>query len=197
MSKGQSLDVIYFDALYSKDADPWAFETSAYEADKYAKTVEALDGRRYGRGLEVGCSIGVLTRALAGAVDDLIAVDISAIPLRSAASRNHDLTNVRFQFGALPRELPSGPFDLIILSEVLYYLSPSDLDAAADGVRQALAPGGDVLMVHWLGDTDYPLTGDEAALQFIAQSQPYLSIIRTQRTQHYRLEVLRSAAEES
>ena len=55
----------YFEALYTEREDPWDFETSAYEAAKYAATVEALGDRRYGRAIEAGCSIGVLTELLA------------------------------------------------------------------------------------------------------------------------------------
>ena len=49
----------YFEALYAADEDPWDFTTSAYERAKYDRTVAALGDRRFARGLEVGCSIGV------------------------------------------------------------------------------------------------------------------------------------------
>jgi len=193
ISQNKTLNVDYFDALYRQHPDPWNFETSAYEANKYAASLAALGGRRYARGLEIGCSIGVLTRSLATAVDRLFAIDISAIPLETAAGRNRDLTNITFEVGALPHALPVGPFDLIVLSEVLYYLSPADLDTAAAAVLRALSPGGDVLMVHWLGETGYPLTGDEAANRFIARVGLRLTIVRQERTAQYRLDLLRAA----
>jgi len=189
----KTLNADYFDALYRERPDPWSFETSAYEANKYAATLAALGGRRYARGLEVGCSIGVLTRCLSTAVDHLIAIDISAVPLEAAARRNRDLSNIRFEVGALPHALPDGRFDLIVLSEVLYYLSAADLDTAALAVLRALSPCGDVLMVHWLGETGYPLTGDEAADRFIARAGPRLTIGRQERTPQYRLDLMRDA----
>ena len=67
----------YFEGLYAADPDPWGFETSEYEREKHSRTVAALEGRRFARGLEVGCSIGVLTRRLAGSCDALLAVDVS------------------------------------------------------------------------------------------------------------------------
>ncbi|MFC7609312.1 SAM-dependent methyltransferase [Teichococcus aestuarii] len=64
-----SLPAAYFEALYAADPDPWRFRDSAYEAGKYAATLAALERPRYGRVLEVGCSIGVLTKQLAGRCD--------------------------------------------------------------------------------------------------------------------------------
>jgi len=46
---------------------------------------------------------------------------------------------------------------------VLYYLGPADIERTA-----ALAPGGAVLLVHWTGPTNYPVSGDEAAERFAA-----------------------------
>jgi chemotaxis methyl-accepting protein methylase len=63
----------------------------------------------------------------------------------------------------LPDEFPEGTFDLIVLSEVLYYFSKEDLGRLADKCLLALEPGGEIILCHWLGETDYPLTGREAS----------------------------------
>ena len=61
-----------------------------------------------------------------------------------------------------PRETPDQTFDLIVLSEVGYYLSERDLLMARDWIVNALRPGGHLLLVHWTPLVeDYPLTGDE------------------------------------
>ncbi len=70
----------------------------------------------------------------------------------------------------MPGEWPPGQFDLIVFSEVLYYLDADALRVTAGHAVQALDPGGCVLLVHYLGGTDYPCTGDEAADGFIAES---------------------------
>jgi hypothetical protein len=62
----ESIDRAYFDTLYAADPDPWRFATSAYERDKYAASLAALPDPAYGSVLEIGCSIGVFTRQLAG-----------------------------------------------------------------------------------------------------------------------------------
>ena len=195
MSGAPSLPPSYFDELYGRDADPWRFETSAYERDKYADTLSALPRPRYGRVLEVGCSIGVLTARLAERADRLVATDVAEAALAVARKRLDAAQNVRFGRVAFPDETPKGPFDLVVLSEVLYYLSAADLRRAAEVVVPRLAPGGEVLLVHWLGETpDYPLTGEEAADGFLAAAVPPLTTIRRERRERYRLELLRAPA---
>jgi SAM-dependent methyltransferase len=152
----------YFEALYTEREDPWDFETSAYEAAKYAATVEALGDRRYGRAIEAGCSIGVLTELLAARCDALEAVDVSVRAVERARARLAGVPHVRVERRTLPEEMPAGPFDLIVCSEVLYYWSRDLLLAALPPMIAALAPGGSLLAVHWRPETrTYPLLGDE------------------------------------
>jgi SAM-dependent methyltransferase len=184
-----SLDKSYFDAIYAAESDPWRFASSAYERDKYAATLAALEGRRYARALEVGCSIGVLTRRLADVCESLVAIDISDRPLAEARRRSADAPWVRFERMAAPREWPEGSFDLILLSEVIYYLDREDVGALANRVRESLASGGNLVLVHWTGETDYPLTGDEAATLLMKEASPFLSDPRQQRFDRFRLDI--------
>ena len=77
-----------FEALYDADPDPWRMETSAYEAAKYDATLAALPCASYERGLEVGCSIGVLTMRLAERCERLTAIDVSDAALARARARS-------------------------------------------------------------------------------------------------------------
>ncbi|MET7243903.1 class I SAM-dependent methyltransferase [Methylobacterium sp. EM32] len=182
----------YFDERYAADPDPWNFETSAYERDKYDATLAALPSPRYAAGLEIGCSIGVLTAALAPRCDTLTALDVAEAALDQARARCRDLPAVRLMRAQVPGEWPEGTFDLILLSEVVYYLDAGDVARLAARVRGSLRPGGDVVLVHWTGETHYPLTGDEAADLFIRESRGTLALDRQVRAQAYRLDVLRS-----
>lgn len=154
----------YFEHVYGNSDDPWNFETSPYEAAKYARTLAALPRERARRTLEVGCSIGVLSAQLARRTDELIALDVNDKALARTARRLADLglsAGAHTRRGRLPDSLPTGPFDLIVLSEVLYYLSPADLGRALDEVLARLSPGGHLLLVHWTPHVhDYPQTGD-------------------------------------
>ena len=77
----------YFDEVYNNNADPWNFETSEYEREKYAVTIAALPKLKYQRVFEIGCSIGVLTEMLAPKCEMLLAVDAAEAPLKKALNR--------------------------------------------------------------------------------------------------------------
>ena len=187
-----SLPAAYFDDLYARDADPWRFASSDYERDKYAATLAALPRAKYCSVLEIGCSIGVLTRQLAARAEALCAVDLAAQALDHAGRRCADLGHVRFELASVPTQWPDGLFDLIVLSEVVYYLDRNDLAALVARVRACLAPGGDIVLVHWLGETHYPMTGDEAVEGFTALTIDWAACLSSTRTDAYRLDVIRA-----
>jgi SAM-dependent methyltransferase len=186
----KTLDPRYFDRIYAADPDPWRFASSAYEQDKYEVTLRALPRPRYVAGLEIGCSIGVLTQQLAVRCDGLLAVDAAASPLIEARRRCALLANVRFEQMFVPGQWPPGAFDLIVLSEVVYYLNAADVARLALRVGDALAPQADIILVHWTGATDYPLTGDEAAELFMERMGRSARILRRERHDRFRLDVL-------
>lgn len=156
------LEADYFDALYAERDDPWHFAMSGYERTKYDRTLAALGERRFPRGLEIGCSIGVLTERLAARCDELLAVDLAERAVAQARERVAGLAHVRVERRRVPEELPAGAWDLLVASEVLYYLDRATLLAAIDPLAAALAPGGTLLAVHWRPETEtYPLQGDE------------------------------------
>ena len=158
----------YFDGVYADTPDPWGFTDRWYEERKRAVTLAALPERRYAKAFEPGCSIGVLTRQLADRCDELLATDVSAAALSVATGRLSDVAHVRLEHRALPAGWPDGQFDLVVLSELLYYLSDDDLHAVAARAVAAVAPGGTLLAVHWRHQVaDYPQTGD-AAQQAVA-----------------------------
>lgn len=151
-----------FEALYEADPDPWGFESEPYEREKYARTMQALGDRTYPRGFEAGCSIGVLTSALATRCDELLAVDIAQRAVDAARKRLADAPHVRIERSELPEDWPAGPFDLVVCSEVLYYLAPETLRAALPAMRASLAPGGRMIAVHFRPRSSVdPMTGDD------------------------------------
>lgn len=181
-------DAAFFDDLYASDPDPWRFRSSDYEAAKYAATVNAIGSRRYRFGLEVGCSIGVLSRQVAPLCDDFLGVDISERPLAEARAQCAGFPQARFDRMTVPGDWPSGRFDLILLSEVLYFLRPDDIALTATHVRRSLQPGGTVLLVNWIGNPEPPQPGDVAAEAFLAAVD--LPATRQERADLYRLDLL-------
>ena len=150
----------YFDAIHERRIDPWGFETRWYEQRKRDVTVAALPDKRYARGLEIGCSIGVLTDLLADRVDDLLAVDVSAAAVDRARERLGDRARVE-QIDVLDG-FPEGAFDIVVLSEVGYYFGREGLTRVLDDIEAHLTDDGVLLACHWRHPVaDYPLTGDE------------------------------------
>jgi trans-aconitate methyltransferase len=150
----------YFDDRYAADPDPWGFEDRWYEKRKYALTLAALPRPHYRRGFEAGCSNGVLTEQLATRCDQLVAYDVAASAVTSARSRlaGADVDVVQ---GGIPARWPEGSFDLIILSEVGYYLDESDMTRVSCRVAESLTTDGHLVAVHWrLPVSDYPSVGD-------------------------------------
>lgn len=176
----------YFEEKYRSDIDPWQFRTSQYERDKYQATLKALSKDNYAAALEVGCSIGVLTRLLSPRCDRLLAIDASVIALRAAKSDSD--ASVTFRLANLPVEFPEGTFDLIVLSEVLYYFDKSDLARVAQSCSKAISQGGEIVLCHWLGETDYPLAGVEASELFARHIKPVAPVRSILHDEVYRLE---------
>ncbi len=187
-----SLPPGYFDGIYAGNPDPWGFTTSAYEGAKYDATLAALSRDTYDAALEIGCSIGVLTQRLAGRCTRLLSLDVAENALEAARARCADSPHVSFLRAAVPDEWPPGRFDLIVLSEVLYFFSRDDLARIAEHMVRAVKPGAEIVLVHWTGETNYPLSGDDAVETLVARTAGILEPHRQTRTERYRLDVLRT-----
>jgi len=158
----------WFDHLYGQNPDPWGFETRWYERRKFALTVASLPRQRYPSAFEAGCSIGVLSEALAARCDHLVAADGSQHAVERASERLRGYAHVEVRRLSLPEEWPAGPFELIVLSEIAYYFDVGELSVLVGTALGSMAPGGDLIAVHWRGNTDYPQSGDEAHEQMRA-----------------------------
>lgn len=189
-----SLEPAYFERVYARDVDPWGFASSEYECAKYADTLAALPRRTYRRGLEVGCSIGVLTLRLAERCGTLDALDVHEGALAEARRRAASARHVHFHRMMFPREAPVGSYDLIVVSEVAYYWGGGEFDAARELITARLEVGGHLVLVHYTPEaTDYPLTGDEVHERFL--TAPGLRHLRGHRADRYRLDVFERAGE--
>jgi hypothetical protein len=122
--------------------------------------------------------------------DAVVAADIVEEPLHAARSLCNDLPWVRFERLRIPAEWPDGRFDLIVLSEVLYFLDPSDVATVAARALAALDTDGVVLSVNWRGHGDDPCGGDEAATIFLNQTEQALRVASRYHTASYRIDLL-------
>jgi len=161
----------YFDAMYAAAADPWSLRTRWYEARKYAVSTAMLPRQRYADAFEPGCSVGVLTGMLAPRCDRLLSCDMAAAAVTAATAHTAQFPNVTVERRAIPRDWPPGGFDLVVLSEFLYYFAGHDLDYVLDLVLTALRPAGTLLAVHWRHPVpEYPRSGDDVHAALGARS---------------------------
>jgi LmbE family N-acetylglucosaminyl deacetylase len=159
-----------FDSVHSESTDPWKYTTRWYERRKRSLTLAALPRERYESGLEIGCSIGTLTAELAGRCTSLLAVDASSAALKLAARRLAPFPGVATRQLTLPAEWPEGRYDLIVVSEVGYYLAPSELEQLLDRIQSSMTPGGTLLLCHWR----HPISGwvlDGDSVHTVARSR--------------------------
>lgn len=190
MKEKQSLSSDYFRDVYEANEDPWNFETSEYEKGKYSATIAALPRPNYQNALEIGCSIGVLTQILATHCTNLLATDVSQKALDIAAKRCTASKNVSFRLMDFHKEIIGDQYDLIMISEVAYYLSSSDWKSAINNLYSRLAPEGNIVLVHWLPKVhDYPQTGDEVHENFEIVMKGKMENVFRKREENYRMDI--------
>jgi predicted TPR repeat methyltransferase len=185
--KHETTSPAFFEQMYRQNTDPWNFEGSSYEQDRYASIFDAVDGRRYTRAFEPGCSIGVLTRKLASVCDRVEAIDISATAVARARERCQELLQVHIACGSLPEAIPAGKYDLIVFSEIGYYFEEGQLREVVHRLAEAMEQGGYFLASHWLGTSaDHLLSGD--TVHQIIQECDLLLPDQARRYAHFRLD---------
>ncbi|WP_201555504.1 class I SAM-dependent DNA methyltransferase [Psychrobacter sp. 72-O-c] len=175
----------YFDALYSDNTDPWQYQTRWYEKRKRDMCLAVLPQAQYGNAIELGCGNGVFSELLARRCEALVSTDGNNKAVQLAKQRLAGLPHVRVIQGAIPNALLTlkealltayplsdnlftnkslankPPFDLIVISEILYYLSPNDIDTVIAWIGQNLAIGGTLLCCHWRYAIDgFAMTGE-------------------------------------
>jgi 2-polyprenyl-3-methyl-5-hydroxy-6-metoxy-1,4-benzoquinol methylase len=99
---------------------------------------------------------------LAARCAKLLAVDISEKPLEIAKKRCGNQPQVTFKALDISKEFPGDTYDLIIISEVGYYLTEEKLLELYENCQKNSSNNGQILLVHWTGFVEeYPLSGRE------------------------------------
>ncbi|PBB88279.1 glycosyltransferase [Mesorhizobium sp. WSM3876] len=147
-AQGRDNDRTSFWNRYFATEDPWNYGSS-YEQEKYERQLEILPAGRIARALELACAEGHFTRQLAPRVGHLTATDISSVAIGRARARCSDQPNVEFGVLDFSADTLPGEMDLIVCSEVLYYLDDlAELRRIARKFVEALAPGGSFISAH-------------------------------------------------
>lgn len=177
------------DRLHADVVDPWGVEHRFYERRKRDLVLAALPRKRFARALEIGCSTGALAADLAPRVDRLVAVDSSEHAVRRARERLAQQSHVEVVEGDVLETWPAETLDLVVLSEVAYFLSPRALDALADRLAASLRPEGVVVLCHWRHPVKgWPLDGPAAHERLCRRMLP--PVVATYRDRDVELLVL-------
>lgn len=152
-----------FEDLYLDQPDPWNYRDSGYEERKRGILLSSLPRKHYGTVLELGCSIGIQTSALAERCTSLVAIDSSRTALEQAQRETAHFDHVRLEQRLLPGQWPElahGTVDLVVISEIGYFLAADELEELLGLCESVLAPGGELLLCHWLHPIEgWPLDG--------------------------------------
>ena len=160
---------VFFEEIW-RQPDPWALASSAFERERYARLIGVLDDHRYGRVLEIGCGAGRFTRMLSTLAERIVALDVSPTAIDRARS---GLVPDGVEFRAInvldfdPRA--EGPWDLVVMSETIYYLgwlySLFDVGWLCSELLAATKAGGRLLLANTTGEV-----GDSLVLPWLIRS---------------------------
>lgn len=190
----------YWDAFFTRE-DPWSYH-SDYEQEKYARTLAVLPDGPIGSALEIGCAEGVFTEMLAPRVKRLIAADVSARALERAQRRCAS-DRVEFRRFDLEAEAPPTGMDLIVCSELLYYLPSRDsLEEVMAALVGALREGGRIVHAHaFVLADDSAVTGFDwghpfgaATVHDVLAARPELALERSIVSELYRVDCFRKGS---
>ena len=178
-SASEGYSETYFDELYNGNIDPWHYQTRWYEKRKRDICLALLPQAHYSNAIELGCGNGVFSELLANRCQNLVSVDGNNQAVQLAKQRLASKPQVKVVQAIIPdalltfkplfakdsllldnelldNELITQPtFDLIVISEILYYLSAVDIDKVITWIGQSLSSNGTLLCCHWR----YPIDG--------------------------------------
>jgi hypothetical protein len=179
-----------FEARYRADPDPWGYVASEYERCKYAATLDACGPGPFSCALELGGSIGVFSTMFAPRCERLVTVDVSPTAVGHARKRLAAHPNVKTIVGAIPAAVPRLPFDLVVASEILYYLSDDELAGTLSLLAGTMLAGARLVAVHWRPrGRERPRDAEQAHDALAATS--WLTRVDQGGTDDYLLEVFR------
>jgi 2-polyprenyl-3-methyl-5-hydroxy-6-metoxy-1,4-benzoquinol methylase len=188
MSHPDPSSAAFFEAKYqtASNGDPWHFATARYELQRYNAIIDALDGQRYARCFEPGCSVGVLTERLATVCDAVDACDFSPTAVTIAQQRCTHLPGVTIRCSALSVNVAWSEYSLIVLCEIGYYFTARQWQALVTAMVHSMRPGTVLLASHWLGTSkDHRQSGDAVHAALV---HPHLHRTSTQHHEGFRLE---------
>lgn len=158
---------VYFEDLYRHNNDPWGYDFHWYEARKRQICLSLLTKPRYPKVLEVGCSNGHLSFHLAQRAEELVCIDVSERAVQLASARLQEFEHVVVENRKIPEDYSIQKFDLILISEMAYYLSADELHQFIEKLKHSLNDDGEILCCHWRHEIqDFELNAEQVHQAF-------------------------------
>jgi predicted TPR repeat methyltransferase len=168
-------------------AGPLQYESAPFELVEGA--LQACGPGPFASALELGGSIGVFTELLAPRCNRLTRVDVAATAAAMARRRLTGLPGVEVVRGAIPEAIPEREYDLVVASEILYYLAADDFERTLALIRARLVSGGRLVAMHWRPDeSERPFTAGEVHERL--RDDPWLESVAAVQGPGYLLDAL-------
>ena len=137
-------------AGYEPTPDPWGYGTGEGRARLAAaeRMIERAAASGASRtAVDLGCGEGYVSEVLARHSERVLGTDLSPIAVDRAKARCEHLGRVSFRVCDFTLEPPSGPFDLVVLSDVLeIFVRPWAQRRVRQKAVAMVAPGGHLLL---------------------------------------------------
>jgi cyclopropane fatty-acyl-phospholipid synthase-like methyltransferase len=184
-----------FEARYRVDPDPWRTLTDPYELEKRRRALAACGAGPFASACELGAGIGGLTADLAPRCARLLALDAAPTAVADAARRLAPFPQAEARVAVIPEDLPAGEdlFDLVVASELLYYLEDDAFAATAAWMARALVATGRLVVVSWTGSA-HDLCRDAASVATALAGQRGLRLVSTASHPGHQIDVLERPA---
>ena len=161
-----------FDAVYRNDSDPWQVHSSFYEQRKLQVVLATLSQPGYQRAWDPACGVGSLALRLAQRCSSVLASDASPVAVNLTARLTAAQPHITVRKVVLPvaaESLGEGNFDLVVLSEFMYYLDAAARSATLTSLGSVTVGGAEVMSLHWRHKPgDAWLSGADTQLEITA-----------------------------
>jgi SAM-dependent methyltransferase len=145
----RAIDLAGFDAKFAQDDDPWRTFDNRDEALKRAAILHAMGAGPWGRVLELAAGNGSNSAAIAPRALRLDATEATtsgtALVAKAVGARRRRARAIRL---AVPARLPRPRYDVVVVAELIYYLSPRTMARTARDIADVLRPGGVLVLAH-------------------------------------------------
>ncbi len=176
-----------FDAKFAGDDDPWRTFDDADEALKRRAILHAMGAGPWGRVIELAAGNGSNSAAIAPRALRLDATEATesgtALVAKAIRPRGRRARAIRL---AVPARLPRERYDIAVVAELIYYLSPLAMARTARDVAGVLRSGGTLVLAHHR--IDFPDFAQHAAhiqRRFLAATGRRWQVRVVRRTGHW------------